>query len=197
LDYSTGIKFLKDTDVVFRKLHEDLGFLEQRKRSVSYASFVSTIVGQQLSGKAADTIYGRLLVKVENQVIPEKIFGLQISELRELGISNAKSQYIKNLAKKFLDGQIKFDQLNSASDEDLYKDLIAIKGIGPWSARIIMLFNFQRLDAFPFGDVTLEKAFCILWKTEIAELPTFVKSWTPVSGIVAMYMWSFIDKKIA
>jgi len=195
LDYSKGIEFLTEKDLVFRKLYEDLGFLEQKKRSVSFSSFVSTIVGQQLSGKAADTIYGRLLVKVENQVTPEKLHMLQISELRELGTSNAKAMYITELAKQFIDGQIKLNILETASDKQLYNYLITIKGIGPWSARIIMLFNFQRLDSFPFGDATLEKVFCMLWKRDIEDLPKFVEDWSPVSGIVAMYMWSFIDTK--
>lgn len=195
MDYSKGIEFLTEKDLVFRKLYEDLGFLEQKKRSVSFSSFVSTIVGQQLSGKAADTIYGRLLVKVENQVTPEKLHMLQISELRELGTSNAKAMYITELAKQFIDGQIKLNILETASDKQLYNYLITIKGIGPWSARIIMLFNFQRLDSFPFGDATLEKVFCMLWKRDIEDLPKFVEDWSPVSGIVAMYMWSFIDTK--
>lgn len=195
MDYSKGIEFLTEKDLVFRKLYEDLGFLEQKKSSVSFSSFVSTIVSQQLSGKAADTIYGRLLVKVENQVTPEKLHMLQISELRELGTSNAKAMYITELAKQFIDGQIKLNILETASDEQLYNYLITIKGIGPWSARIIMLFNFQRLDSFPFGDATLEKVFCMLWKRDIEDLPKFVEDWSPVSGIVAMYMWSFIDTK--
>lgn len=195
MDYSKGIEFLTEKDLVFRKLYEDLGFLEQKKSSVSFSSFVSTIVSQQLSGKAADTIYGRLLVKVENQVTPEKLHMLQISELRELGTSNAKAMYITELAKQFIDGQIKLNILETASDKQLYNYLITIKGIGPWSARIIMLFNFQRLDSFPFGDATLEKVFCMLWKRDIEDLPKFVEDWSPVSGIVAMYMWSFIDTK--
>ncbi len=195
MDYSKGIEFLTEKDLVFRKLYEELGFLEQKKSSVSFSSFVSTIVSQQLSGKAADTIYGRLLVKVENQVTPEKLHMLQISELRELGTSNAKAMYITELAKQFIDGQIKLNILETASDKQLYNYLITIKGIGPWSARIIMLFNFQRLDSFPFGDATLEKVFCMLWKRDIEDLPKFVEDWSPVSGIVAMYMWSFIDTK--
>lgn len=196
MNYIGGIDFLKKNDDVFRNLYENLGFLEQRKRAPSFASFTSTIIGQQLSGKAADTIYGRLLVKVENQVTPEKLYPLQISELRELGISNAKALYIRELAKQFVDGQIKLSILETATDEQLYKYLTAIKGIGPWSARIIMLFNFQRLNSFPFGDATLEKVFCMLWKRDIKDLPKLVEDWSPVSGIVAMYMWSFIDTKI-
>jgi DNA-3-methyladenine glycosylase II len=196
LDYVSGVAFLREKDPFFNRIYNDLGFIEQRKRSVSFSSFVSTIVGQQLSGKAADTIYGRLLDKVDGEVLPEQIITLQIEELREIGISNAKSSYILSLAKQFIDGQILLDDWKLSSDTDLYKNLTSIKGIGPWSAKIIMLFNFERLDAFPYGDVTLEKAFRTIWDRELKELPGFVEKWSPCSGIVAMYMWSFIDTKL-
>ena len=196
LGYVSGIKFLRKKDPFFNKIYGNLGFLEQRKRSVAFSSFVSTIVGQQLSGKAADTIYGRLLNKVDSEVSPEKISALHPLELREIGISNAKSSYILALAKQFMDGHILLDEWKSFPDTFLYKNLTNIKGIGPWSAKIIMLFNFERLDAFPYGDVTLEKAFCLIWKQELKDLPGFVERWSPYSGIVAMYMWSYVDTNL-
>ena len=115
--------------------------------------------------------------------------------MRQVGISNAKVSYILNLAEQFHAGEINLEIFNSSEDSELYKSLTDIKGIGSWSAKIIMLFNFQRLDAFPFGDVTLEKAFEELWEKSIDHLQSNVENWSPYSGIVAMYMWSYMDLK--
>ena len=194
LNYEEGISFLRQNDQQFEDLYQQLGFLKQRKRSISFSSFVSTIIGQQLSGKAADTIYRRLLEKVHDKVTPENIGRMTISELRSIGISNSKSSYISELSKMFLEKKFKIAVLKKLSDIELYNELLKIRGIGPWSAKIIMLFNFQRLNAFPFGDGTLERAFPLLWDLDLNCLPDYVDKWSPYSGIVAMYMWSYIDK---
>ena len=187
--------FLKKNEPVFSKLYKKLGCLNQRKRSANFSAFVSTIVGQQLSGKAADTIFNRLLDAVENDLQPANILKIPPWKMRQVGISNAKVSYILNLAEQFHTGEIDLEILNGMEDSDLFKNLTAIKGIGPWSAKIIMLFNFQRLDAFPYGDVTLEKAFEELWEKPIDHLQSNVENWSPYSGIVAMYMWSYMDLK--
>ena len=189
------MKFLKKNDPVFSELYAKLGYLNQRKRAANFSTFVSTIVGQQLSGKAAETIFNRLLDVVENDLQPRNIISIEKSKLRQVGISKAKVSYILSMAEQFYSGVIDLEILNNNEDAELYKSLTAIRGIGPWSAKIIMLFNFQRLDAFPFGDVTLEKAFEELWEKPIDHLQSNVKNWSPYSGIVAMYMWSYMDMK--
>lgn len=194
-DYEKGLKFLKKNDPVFSELYAKLGYLNQRKRAANFSTFVSTIVGQQLSGKAAETIFNRLLDVVENDLQPRNIIRIEKSKLRQVGISKAKVSYILSMAEQFYSGVIDLEILNNNEDAELYKSLTAIRGIGPWSAKIIMLFNFQRLDAFPFGDVTLEKAFEELWEKPIDHLQSNVKNWSPYSGIVAMYMWSYMDMK--
>ncbi len=196
MDYASGIEFLLEHDAVFKKLYENLGFLEQRKRRVSFASFVVTIVGQQLSGKAAEAIYKRLLTVVDQELLPDKILTLDSCVLRKIGLSRAKGLYIQSLAQKFVDNEIVLKEWKLCTDAELYKKLLSIKGIGPWSAKIIMLFNFGRLDAFPYGDASLERAFSIITGRELSNLPKFVDNWSPYSGIVAMYMWSYIDTNL-
>lgn len=192
-DYNSGIEFLRNNSELFERMYDRLGYLEQRQRNADFQAFVSTIVGQQLSGKAADTIYSRLLTLLSNDVSPQSLNSKTIDELRSVGISNAKARYILMLAEKFIENQISIEGLNLSTDEELYEKLNDITGIGPWSARIIMLFNFNRLQAFPFGDATLERAYQSLTKNDLLLLKEDVEKWQPYSGIVAMYLWSFVD----
>ena len=193
-EYKLGVEFLRANAPIFAHMYEHLGYLEQRRRTANFEAFVSTIVGQQLSGKAADTIYSRLCCILSNDVNPASISAIDIDELRSAGISNAKARYILLLAEKFLSKEITIEDLEQSDDEALYKKLIGITGIGPWSARIIMLFNFCRLSAFPFGDTTLERAYSKLTHKDLTSLESDVATWQPYSGIVAMYLWSFNDK---
>jgi DNA-3-methyladenine glycosylase II len=195
LDYDLGVKTLTQKDPVFSEIFRQLGYLPQRKRAASFETFVSTIVGQQLSGAAADTIFKRLLTLLDDDLQPQNILRKESAELRAVGISNAKVTYIQGLATQFSDGTIDLNSWTKKSDQELHLELMKIRGIGPWTANIIMLFNFERLDAFPLGDATLEKAFLEIWKKPLDELNLYIKEWSPYSGIVAMYMWSCVDSR--
>ena len=193
MNYDQGVKYLVETDPVFERLYNQLGFLPQRSSNASFSSFASTIIGQQLSGKAADTIFGRLEDKVEGNLTPLSIVKLSGDDFKAIGLSAAKTRYIVGIAQRFLQGDLQIEKLSILDTEKLFKTLIAIPGIGPWSAYIIMLFNFGRIDVFPFGDSTLIKAFNELYSGSGKSLETHVTGWQPYAGIVAMYMWSFID----
>lgn len=193
-EYKLGVEHLRVKAPIFSTMYDRLGFLEQRHRTANFEAFVSTIIGQQLSGKAADTIYSRLSSLVCNEISPLTISLTDIEEMRKVGISHAKTRYIKLLAEKFLSKEITIDDLAQSNDASLYKKLINITGIGPWSARIIMLFNFSRLNAFPLGDATLERAYSILSQKDLPSLEKDLATWQPYAGIVAMYLWSFNDE---
>ena len=115
-DYNSGIEFLRNNSELFERMYDRLGYLEQRQRNADFQAFVSTIVGQQLSGKAADTIYSRLLTLLSNDVSPQSLNSKTIDELRSVGISNAKARYILMLAEKFIENQISIEGLNLSTD---------------------------------------------------------------------------------
>lgn len=192
-NYKIGIDLLRKKSDFFGGMYDKLGFLEQRWREASFEAFVATIIGQQLSGKAADTIYARLLGLSPGDITPNSLQVRNVEELRSVGISNAKARYILKLAEKFVTNEISIEDFATSTNIELYNKLNNITGIGPWSARIIMLFNFNRLEAFPFGDTTLEKTYSALSGKDVSMLQDEVKEWQPYSGIVAMYMWSFAD----
>lgn len=194
MDYDAGILELGKKCNVFSELYDVLGYLEQRKREVSFASFVETIVSQQLSGKAANTIMSRVRFVVGTDVEASVVAGLDPQCLMDVGVSRAKTEYVIGLAKMFSDGELSIDSLANLPDSELFERLVQLRGIGPWSARILMLFNFGRLNAFPFGDVTLEKTFESLTGHPKSFLESYVQTWSPYSGVVAMYMWSYADR---
>lgn len=193
MSYDKGIKTLYGTDSTFRRLFNSLGYLPQRTRELSFASFVETIVGQQLSGKAAATILSRLQLEAGAQISPEFIIGSDLEFLKSAGLSRAKARYVFELAVSFNSGEFDLGSALLLDDEQLFDLLVSIRGIGPWSAKILMLFDFKRLNAFPLGDATLDRAFHLLVPNSQENLSTYHENWTPYSGIVAMYMWSFVD----
>ena len=194
-NYSIGLETLKNTDQIFSNLYEKYGYLHQRRKEPSFRSFVETIVGQQLSGKAANTIFNRLELLFDGELIACRVCKISVDRLRSAGLSRAKASYIINLAKVFQAKPNLIEDLSGKSNKDLFAFLVSLKGIGPWTAQIIMLFNFNRIDIFPQGDVTLEKAFAELVSTDLDELPKYIQSWSPYAGAVAMYLWTHIDAK--
>lgn len=193
--YDTGVEELSLDDPIFRFLYRELGYLPQRTREACFVSFVRTIAGQQLSGKAAQTIFRRLEQLCGGSITPQEICSIHPEKFLQAGLSRAKASYVKDIAKLFADSDITIAQLSTMSDHDLETALMKFRGIGPWSAKIIMLFDFGRLNAFPCGDATLNKIFCEISGKPLAELPKQVEKWSPHAGIVAMYMWSYADSQ--
>lgn len=195
MNYDEGIEYLKSNDLVFAQLYQKLGYLPQRKAKLEFSSFVSTIVGQQLSGKAADTIFNRLKVLSQLDLTPEIVVELSPDELSAVGLSKAKIRYIQGIGEKFKSQELDLTTLNQLTTRNIYDTLIKVPGLGPWSVNILLLFNFGRLDCFPHGDSTLNKAFDELYAASGLTLDTCIQTWNPYAGIVAMYLWSYVDNK--
>lgn len=151
---------------------------------------VCSIVGQQLSVRAADTIEARLRQLV-GRLQPESVSALDDEDLRAVGLSRSKVAYTKGLAQAFGDGRIVPEALRIGSDEEVVESLTALKGIGPWTAEMFMIFGLGRLDIWSPGDLGLRRAlehFFGSSKPEIAE------RWRPYRSVAAWYLWEHSDQ---
>jgi DNA-3-methyladenine glycosylase II len=193
--FCQGITYLKEHCEVFSGLYKRFGRLDYTCRDLDFNAFLRTIVNQQLSGKAANTILTRVYTLLgKHGGVSEKAFLMASdSSLRDCGISFAKIRYINGIAESIVNKSLVIDELKGMSDEELLKKLIYIRGIGEWSAQILMLFYLGRLSVFPKGDVSLEKAFIELVKEPLQQIPTSINKWSPYAGIVAVYFWHHID----
>tara|TARA_B110000116_G_scaffold216509_1_gene193467 strand:- start:1579 stop:2085 length:507 start_codon:yes stop_codon:yes gene_type:complete len=159
---------------------------------------VRSIVGQQLSTSAAATIWRRLLVlNGGRRVSPVKMLLFSTTQLRAVGLSKAKCRAVLSIAKSIVDREVRLSELKPLSDEEVTAELIKLRGVGPWTAQMYLMFSLGRSDVFPTGDLGIVNAVTALYKfndhateTEMLEI---AKSWRPYRTIASWYLWQALD----
>lgn len=156
-----------------------------------FVNLCDAIVSQQLSGKAAETIWNRFLTLFpKKKVNPQTVLKLSDEQVRAVGISYAKIKYIKDLAEKTLDGSIKFDKFLDLPDHEIARELTAVKGIGPWTAEMFLMFTLARPDVFSVGDLGIRNAIKKLYQSEPDP-----KTWSPYRSYACRILWKSLDTK--
>lgn len=165
-----------------------------------YGALIRSIVYQQLSGKAAGTILKRFLDLFEGPSYPkpEELLKVNTATLREVGLSGQKVSYIQDLSTKFLDGTIQPKKFKGMSDEEIREHLIAIKGIGRWSADMFLMSSLHRPDVLPTGDLGIQKGFKKLFALKtlpsVTQMERLAKPWQPYRTVASMYLWRIADE---
>ena len=163
-----------------------------------YEELVESIIGQQLSGKAADTIFKRFLALYKGSKFPtpEVLLKTDAEKLRGAGMSYSKASYIKNIAQAFKDGDLDIKILKKMSDEEIVKELTKIKGVGPWTAEMILIFTFKREDVFSLGDAGLRRAIKNLYNLEKEkDILKLAEKWKPKRSFACWYLWRSLENK--
>jgi len=160
-------------------------------RADYFWSLTESIVSQQLSVKASDTIFKRL--ETATGVAPQRVLDLGEDEGRALGLSRQKWRYLQDLAAKFVEDPQVYRHLDRLSDEDVIRDLTAVKGIGVWTAQMFLMFSLVRLDVFAPDDIGLQRAMKLLYGwSEVpprAELERVGGAWRPYRTIACWHLW--------
>lgn len=161
-----------------------------------FEGLVGDIIGQQLSGKVADVIYDRLKLKIDGRLTPDKILNLSDKNLRDCGMSFAKVYAIKDLALKVKNKNLHIRKLNDLSDEIVEKELIDVKGIGPWTAHMFLIFTLGRPDIFPTNDLGIKKGFEKVTRKKwdkVKSIKFAEKNWKPYRTVASWYLWRSLD----
>ena len=169
--------------------------IKKRKKSQYFESLVSEIIGQQLHGKAASTIYGRLEKELGGEVIPEKILRKRDATLRKCGLSFAKIKYVKDLSSRVKSERLKVEDLDRLSDEEVIEELTKVKGIGRWTADMFLMFSLARPDTFPVGDLGIRNGMKKLLNGKMSEeqMVKFGQRWKPFRTVASWYLWRAVD----
>jgi DNA-3-methyladenine glycosylase II len=172
--------------------------LVHSRREDPFTATIEAIVWQQLSGKAAATIYGRVLKLFPGgRPTPKAILAASPDAMRAAGLSWGKISYLKDLAAKVLDGTVPIDALDHLSDEEVIETMTRVKGIGRWSAEMFLMFRLQRSDVLPVGDLGIVKAMQRqygLRKAPKAErMYKIAECWRPYRSVGAWYLWASLD----
>ena len=166
-------------------------------RNDPFFSLCRTIVGQQISTKAADSIWSKFEKKCKKKIIPKNIIKLPTKSLRNAGLSRQKISYLKNIAKSFKNKSFKIRDLKNMNDEQAIVYITQLKGLGIWSAQMFLMFNLNRPDIFPTKDIGLVRAISKNYKTSYPPSERFLNKISKLHlgyrSVFTWYMWRSID----
>ena len=197
MDIKIALKIL-NKDSKMRELIKEYGFPEFEQKNDYFQSLMRSIVFQQLSGKVANIIYQRLINLLPNNKITSKaVLKLSREDMRQVGLSLQKINYIKNLANYFNTNMFDSNKVEKMSNEEISEQLIQIKGVGQWTVDMFLIFTLNRLDVMPYSDLGIQKGMKILFN--LNELPTkdemkiLSNQWSPYRTIACWYIWKIVD----
>jgi|SRR3990167_1995595 len=166
----------------------------------AFQSLAEAIVYQQLSGKAAGTILKRFVALFPDKKFPapEDMLKVKTEKLRSAGLSGQKSAYLKDLAAKFTDGTINPELFSKMSDAEIIEHVVAVKGIGEWTAQMFLMFTLNRPDVLPTGDLGIQKGFqklfCLRAKPSPKQMEKLASGWQGHRTVACMYLWRLLDE---
>ena len=195
--WNSAKKTLSKRDPVLKKVIKKFnkGFLTTRKDP--FFSLCRTIVGQQISTKAADSIWLKFEKKCKKKIIPKNVLKLSSSTLRSAGLSRQKISYLKNIAKSFKNKSFNIRDLKNMNDEQAISYITQLKGLGIWSAQMFLMFNLNRPDIFPTKDIGLVRAISKNYKIPYPPSERFLNKISKLHlgyrSVFTWYMWRSID----
>jgi len=198
-----GLEHLRSADDTLAAVIDERGPLDLAARvrgrpQDAYGALLRAIVGQQLSVKAARTIYERFVGLFGGRTpTPEELLEVDADTLRSAGLSRAKANYVRSLAEHVISGELELDRLDELSDEEVTAELVAVKGLGRWTADMFLIFHLGRPDVLPVGDLGVRRAVERLYGFEAlpsaAELEALGERWRPWRSLASLYLWESLD----
>jgi DNA-3-methyladenine glycosylase II len=198
------LEHLRRVDPVIARLIDEYGdpdgLLRRRGRppTDAYGALLRAIVGQQLSSKAARTIFERLLEQFGGRPpSPSELLEADAETIRAAGLSRPKVAYLRDLAERVEDGELELDRLPELSDKEVSAQLTAVKGLGQWTADMFLIFHLGRPDVLPVGDLgirrAVQRAYALADLPDAAELERIAAPWRPHRSLACLYLWRSLD----
>lgn len=192
-----AIIHLRQSDPVLSSIIERVGAYKITYREPTFEALARAIVFQQLSTKAARTIYGRLEEAAGGRITPEAIQNLSVGEMRRAGLSKQKIGYIRDLAEHALSGKVDFARLPEMSDQEVITALTDIKGVGVWTAQMFLIFALRRPNILATGDLGVRSAIKRYYQKRSLPKPVHIEklaaSWHPYCSVACWYLWRSLE----
>ncbi len=167
------------------------------KASQRFEQLARSITFQQLAGAAASTIWGRVRALVPGPFLPDSVLSVPSGDLAAAGLSRAKLASIRDLAEHVSDGRVRLDRIGRLDDDEVVEHLVVVRGIGPWTAQMFLMFTLQRLDVWPIGDLGVRSGFAKAWALAAPPEPKVLQElgepYRPWRSVVAWYCWRAAD----
>jgi len=191
-------KALSEADPALARAYKEVGAPTWRKSDPCYETLARAIAYQQISTKAADTIWGRVHTHLEADICPARVLASDDDDLRACGLSRPKVRYLKTIAEAVDTGALCFDRLQTSDMDTARKELVAVVGIGVWTAEIFLMNAVGKLDAFPHGDIGLIESYRLLSDAEerhdLKAFSDLAENWRPYRGVAAHLLWDWINQ---
>jgi len=197
-----GIELLNRDDKM-RALISKYGIPDLKPGKDYFLSLLRSIVFQQVSGKAANTIFKRFikLIPKNSKITPKEVLKLDKNDIRNTGIPLQRTNYIINLAEYFEKNSLQKKDFDVMTDQEVRDELLQIKGIGPWTVDMFLIFTLNRMDVLPHTDLGIQKAFKIMFNLDDLpsknEMETYSKIWKPYRTLACWYLWRLDENAFA
>ncbi|MDD2200229.1 MAG: DNA-3-methyladenine glycosylase [Bacteroidales bacterium] len=188
----TEINYLSERDEILGSAIERIGPLEREVIPDFFEALINSIVSQQISGKAADTVWKRL-VELLGEITASSIVETAEEDIQKCGMSHRKASYIKGAAAAVLNGQLDIERLRTLPDEAVIKELSALRGIGVWTAEMLLIFSLQRPDVISWLDLGIRRGMKTLYGYEELTREQFLyhsETYSPCGTVASLYLWA-------
>ena len=201
IDYTRARRLLARRDPILRELMRAQGpcGLAARQHADPFKALTRAIVGQQLSAKAAATIFSRFEALFDTFPTPAQVLAVPDDRLRGVGLSTQKLGYLRDLCRRIVEGELPLDVLDRMDDEAVIENLMQVKGIGRWTADMFLIFRLQRPDVLPVGDLGIVRAVQRAYKLRKAPSPDRLtrigEAWRPYRSVACWYLWASLNNE--
>jgi DNA-3-methyladenine glycosylase II len=199
--WDDACRHLKRRDRVLKRLIPQCGEARLQSRGDAFTTLARSVVGQQISVKAAQAVWDRFATAAKRNkkggVEAQAVLALKPTALREAGLSQRKTEYLQDLARHFLDGRVHVADWHAMADEAIIDELVAIRGIGRWTAEMFLIFHLMRPDVLPLDDLGLLKAISVNYfsgdPVTRSDARDVAEAWAPFRSVATWYLWRSMD----
>lgn len=188
---STELNHLRNRDRILGRAIDDIGMIERRVKPDLFTALVASVAGQQVSAKAAETVWARMETRF-GTILPESIAAATADEIRQCGISMRKAGYIKGIGDAVAGGRLDLDRLRTLSDTEVIARLTELDGVGVWTAEMLLIFSMQRPDVVSWGDLAIRRGMMRLYRKDTIGRDRFEryrKRYSPYGSVASLYLW--------
>ncbi len=185
------IDYLKNRDKKLGEAIDTIGIIKREIKPDPFTALISSIISQQISNKAAKTVWNRLCELLENNT-PESIAQLDVSEIRSCGMSERKAGYIKGIAEATITGKVDFNMIHTLTDEEIIVKLTSLRGVGLWTAEMLLIFSLCRPDIVSYNDLAIRRGMMNLYGLKEVPKDTFARyrrRYSPYGSVASLYLW--------
>jgi DNA-3-methyladenine glycosylase II len=186
-----AINHLKQRDKKLGDAIDEIGMIEREVTQDLFTALVASVASQQISAKAAQTIWHRMEVRF-GEITPESVAAATSEEIQQCGMSMRKAGYIKGIGEAVMDGILDLNGLHQLSDEEVIEQLTALNGVGTWTAEMLLIFSMERQDVVSWGDLAIRRGMMRLYGKESIDRAAFEryrKRYSPYGSVASLYLW--------